>query len=92
VALDQEAVGTASGLLVTDVDLTVGEIESLRRNDPDTELVRDLLRKLGVGAAREEHHLLLALRLKPGHSTSLLRRVRPPQLPARPYSSEPGES
>ncbi len=38
-------------------------------DNPDTQLMGDLLGKLGAGAAGEEHHLLLAGRLEPGHST-----------------------
>lgn len=68
-ALDQEAVGAAGGLLEADVDLTVGEIEGLRRHEAHTQLVCDLLGQLGVGAAGEEHQFLLAGRLDPGHST-----------------------
>ncbi len=69
VALDQEAVRATCRLLEPHIDLTVGEIERLRRHETDSQLMGDLLGQLGVGAAGEEHQFLLAGRLDPGHST-----------------------
>ena len=59
VALDDEGVGAAHRLLEAHVDLAVGEVVGARRHQLGAELGRDLLCETGVGATREEHHLLL---------------------------------
>lgn len=60
VALQHEAVGAANGLLIADVDLTIGEIEGPGVDQRGAELGGDLGGQGGVSASGEEQRLAAA--------------------------------